>query len=678
MWLKRSGKGQLRVRAGLTGIARAATAICNRAKSAELQQLSWLSAPGSASVIGGNHYCHNTHPSAALKWYSLRMKSCFSLNLFLCVLGSVVLTGCTSMSNTQNSPPPPSSYQLTVSISTTSSGTVTSSPAGINCPTTCSGTFGANTQVTLTAAASDGYTFSGWSGACTGPAACSVTVAANSSVSATFTKNVATIESINHIILFAQENRSFDEYLGYMRQYWANNGTPDQQFDGLPQFTPASQCTTMNGVSSCAVPTNPGCAAATGYCSADASAQPVPSFHIPSVCTELMSSFWAEAHVDWNHGFDDPNVATLPWAGDGYVQAAANDARGNAGINDTNGYRSMGYFTDQELNYYYYMATQFGTSDRWFSPLMTRTQANRAFIYAGTSQGHVYPPGGLTATPIIEALQNTGVTWRVYVDSTNCAGQTGDALNQCLVNLSYINMFTYESQILSDSSLYQNFVPISQFANDVQDDSTLPQVIIIEPASNAGLDEHPSDSDQYPVNVQAGANFAAGLINALMTSPSWKDSAMIFTYDEAGGFYDHVQPQTVPVPDSFTSPVDLQPTDSCAGAGPQTSGVCSFATTGYRIPLIVISPFAKKNYVSHTVRDTTAWLSLVEERFNVKPLTARDGYWSTETDATTGLPGTMDEFFDFSNPPWMTPPSPPTQNQSAPCSLDAPDPWAAK
>jgi phospholipase C len=92
--------------------------------------------------------------------------------------------------------------------------------------------------------------------------------------------------------------------------------------------------------------------------------------------------------------------------------------------------------------------------------------------------------------------------------------------------------------------------------------------------------------------------------------------------------------------------------------------------TGYRVPLIVISPFAKKNFVSHVVRDTTAWLNLIEERFNVPALTARDAYWST---ATAG-PATMDEFFDFVNVPWATPPTPPAQNTGGTCSLAAPTP----
>lgn len=240
--------------------------------------------------------------------------------------------------------------------------------------------------------------------------------------------------------------------------------------------------------------------------------------------------------------------------------------------------------------------------------------------------------------------------------------------------------FTYEDAILNSAGqnpdLLSHIAPLSQFYTDMQNDQTFPQVILIEPASLQGLDEHPSDSDQYPEDIQDGAAYAQNLIGKLMASPSWKDSAMIFTYDEGGGFYDHVQPQPVPVPDATSNqyPMDLQSGDACDGAD-QTSGICSFGMTGYRIPLIVISPFTKKNYVSHVVRDTTAWLNLVEERFNIPALTQRDAYWSTPQSGSNGLANAqMDEFFDFVNAPWATPPSPPAQNTGGTCSIAAPTP----
>jgi phospholipase C len=575
-----------------------------------------------------------------------------------------------------------------------------SSPAGISCTTgSCTASFPANTQITLTETPTGSYSFTGWTG-CTGTPSCTFALTAAETITATFGP-AGTLASLNHIILFAQENRSFDHYFGYLRQYWANNGIPDQSFDGLPQFNPTTGAAPLQGP----IPTVPGCDPAFPFipgdpannipaqntnCIIDSASPLIPVFHSQSVCTEEISPFWNEARDDWNVNFLYPS--TINPLMNGFVKAAADDARqyswsynGDSYVNDTNGYRGMEYFTDADLNFYYFMASSFATSDRWFAPVMSRTQLNRAYIIGGTSQGYAYPPGSnsndkapFSAVPIFEELQNAGITWRVYVDpnssdpytGVNCATATGSAQNQCLADVSYVNEFTYLTTIQGNPALYQNFVPTTQFASDLQNDATFPQVVMIEPPSDAGLDEHPSDKDAYPENIQDGAQFVEGMVNSFMTSPSWKDSAMIFTYDEGGGFYDHVPAQAVPAPDQFTYPIDLEAGDKCDGAD-QSTGICSFAITGYRVPLIVISPFAKKNFVSHVVRDTTAWLNLIEERFNVPALTARDAYWST---ATAG-PATMDEFFDFVNVPWATPPTNvPAQSTGGTCSLEAPTP----
>ena len=137
---------------------------------------------------------------------------------------------------------------------------------------------------------------------------------------------------------------------------------------------------------------------------------------------------------------------------------------------------------------------------------------------------------------------------------------------------------------------------------------------------------------------------------------------MIFTYDEGGGFYDHVSPQPMPSPDGI-APLDLVPGDVCDSTGTTGGGTCDFTWTGYRVPLIVISPFAKKNYVSHTVFDYTAILKLIETRFNVPALTKRD---AAQAD--------MSEFFDFVNVPWVTPPTPPVQATAGQCTLAPPTP----
>jgi phospholipase C len=562
-------------------------------------------------------------------------------------------------------------FGLTVGTAGAGTGTVTSNPAGISCSnsstTGCTATFAPNTLVTLSEAPATGSTFAGWSGGCTGTTNCSVALSAASSVTATFG---GSLQSLNHIILLAQENRSLDHYFGTMLTYWAQNGygAAGQTFDGLPQFNPTPG----------PVPAIPGCDPADPYippngstgaqnttCIPDATTLVSSfSFHTVSVRQENQSPFWNEAHTDWN--YNDP-TGQQPAVNNGFVISAANDARQNPGTAflDTNGIRAMGYYEGSDLNYYYFMASNFATSDRWFSPVMSRTQLNRMYMLSATSQGHAYPLAPpeqpLTATTIFEELQNAGITWKIYVNPEGTGCSSTDSA--CLIGFSYINMFNYEQTILASPALLQNIVPVSQFTTDAQN-GTLPQFALIEPASNEGLDEHPADTDEFPVNVQAGANYISGLINTLMTSQSWTDSALIFTYDEDGGYYDHVSPQPAVAPDQFVNPIDLQTLDVCDAPGELGTGTCDFKWTGYRVPLIVISPYSAKNFVSHTVRDHTAVLKMVETRFGLAALTARDAAQAS-----------MDEFFDYVNKPWATPPTPPVQVQTGQCTLTPPASW---
>jgi phospholipase C len=552
---------------------------------------------------------------------------------------------------------------LTVNVAGAGTGTVTSTPNGIDCPSTCSATFTGNPQVTLTATPGTGFTFAGWSGACTGTSTtCTVSIA-GSAVTATFS---ASLQSIQHIIFLAQENRSFDSYFGALRQYWAQNNFPDQQFDGLPQFNPPAN--------PAAAPSNPGCNPLTStatVCHVDPATNdvgpPVPSFHFNTVCVENPSPSWNESHADWNAS--DP-VAPPPPTLDGFVRAAANDARqSNPPLHDVAGMRAMGYYDGGDLNYYYFMASNFATSDAWFAPVMTRTPPNREFLIGGTSHGYVYPIGAnpngsdnalISTPPIFEELQNAGISWKIYVNpgGTNCA-ETDSA---CLFKFTYVKNFSYGTTIKNTPSLLQNIVPISQFTADLQA-GTLPQVAQIEPASNAGLDEHPSDTDNELFNVQKGANYVSGLINALMGSSSWSSSIFILTFDESGGFFDHVSPAPAVSPDGI-APVDLMVNDTCTTT---TGPNCDFVFTGYRVPMIVISPYSKKNYVSHAANpsghgaDNTAILKLIETRFNLQSLTLRD---ADQLDMSQ-------EFLDFTNAPWKVPPSNvPTQNTGGACYLD--------
>ncbi len=418
-----------------------------------------------------------------------------------------------------------------------------------------------------------------------------------------------TIQSINHIVFMAQENRSFDTAFGQLPAYWSANGFPTQQFDGMPAN---ASNPSFDGTST------------------------VSAYHVATECYDNLTPSWDESHLDWN--LQDPTSSTASM--NGFVYNAGKFAM-DSGYADTAGLRAMGYYDGSDLNYYYFMASNFATSDRWFSPALDRTQVNRMYLFAATSQGYAYPPGTdaadnapLTAATIFDALDQAGVSWKIYATD-----YTVDPTNHG----TYLTQF---SKYAPPNELPANVVPATQFLTDAQN-GTLPSVALIEGGYLSGLDEHPSN------NVQTGAAYTASLINGLMTSPSWKDSAFILTYDEAGGLYDHVPPPPAVNPDGI-SPIDLLPGDICTTPGGSN---CDFDHTGFRVPMLVVSPFTKKNYVSHTVADYTAILKFIETRFNVPSLTKRD---AAQMDMT--------EFFDFQNVPWATPPTPPVQSTNGACN----------
>jgi phospholipase C len=336
--------------------------------------------------------------------------------------------------------------------------------------------------------------------------------------------------------------------------------------------------------------------------------QPVHPFHEQTVCTENLSPAWNEAHTDVDGGLMD-----------GFMQTSTSVPS----TIDPTGTRAMGYYDQTDIPYYYEAAARFATSDRFFSPALTNTVPNRLYMFTATSFGNAFPPtppaGGFTQPTIFAHLDQAGVSWRYYYQDAP------------------------SSALIQQFSIYKTdaakVVPIANWANDVLNDSTLPSVIFIERASQSNRDEHPG------ANIQTGAADATNIINTLMSSPSWQDSALILAYDEGGGLYDHLRPARQIPPDSLAP--KLKASDK-QGA---------FNQTGFRVPLIIFSPWARPSFVSHTTRDYTSILRLIEDRFNVAPLTLRDANADN-----------MMEFFDFSGaPPLLTPPTLPSQPTDGNC-----------
>jgi len=454
----------------------------------------------------------------------------------------------------------------------------------------------------------------------TGVTAGTATISAASSGiigSATLTVTPApTAHVINHIVFMAQENRSFDSYFGMLNAYRVAQGLP-ADVDGLPGSATGTVTPDCTNHIACNKGFQTGAA--------------MRSYHYITACTDNMSPSWNESHIDFNL----ENFYSMTAKNDGFAYTAGGFAISQSPpLWDVDGMRAMGYYTERELPYYYFMATQFATSDRFFAPAPTRSQANRLYLFAATSHGHVYEPtlatgGQLPVPTIFDLLQNASITWKIYYSDVKPSDKSPDT---------YFYNFTSANKLASG-----HLFPVTQYYTDLQNNA-LPQVSFIESGYLFGLDEHPEN------DVQTGAVHVSKLMNALMASSSWMDSVFFLTYDEAGALYDHVSPMLpVPSPDGI-KPTDLNPLTNDICLNKPNDPACDFTRTGFRLPVLVVSPFTKPHYVSHTPMDFTAILKFIETRFNLPNLTKRDAAQPP-----------MDEFFDYSGAPNATPPTPPIQ-----------------
>jgi phospholipase C len=333
-------------------------------------------------------------------------------------------------------------------------------------------------------------------------------------------------------------------------------------------------------------------------------------FHQPTVRTENLSPAWNESHFDIDQQLD----------GTFKMDRFAMTSHSTEHKFDEHGLRALGFYDQTDLPYYYELATQFATSDSFHSSLLSNTVTNRQYMFCATSQGRIFPsPSGSpkwTCPTIFSSLQNAGVRWSYYdKDGIFLAGFTD-----------WDNLAIREK-----TAPIQNYFDI--LARPTADDD-LPSVVWIDAGfGGSGLDEHPD------ANIQLGAAYVKTIIDALMNSTAWHDSVFILAYDEGGGVYDHVPPFTVVAPDDI--PPQLGPSDMHG----------DFTLSGFRVPLMVVSPFVKPHFVSHTNRELTSILKLIETRFNLPALTRRDA-----------AADDMTEFFDFINPPaFLTPPPLPAQ-----------------
>ncbi len=288
--------------------------------------------------------------------------------------------------------------------------------------------------------------------------------------------------------------------------------------------------------------------------------------------------------------FPMPNPCQVParpyntW--DAYWTSYA-DGQLDGFVKSQSGPVAMGYVEPDVLPFINSLAATFPVCDRYFCSVGAQTYPNRRFLMAGTSLGLTVnefpgevPPNGT----IFQALDAHGISWKNYYGS----------LPSSLV-------WPYQSSL---PGFMSHLVAADQFAVDAAA-GTLPAFSLVDP-------NYETQSEENPQDVQYGDQFLAHVVNAVMASPQWPHTLLVWCYDESGGYYDHVAPPSAVPPDAV-APV-LAP-----GAVPG-----AFDRYGFRVPAGIVSPYAKPHYVSSVVHDHTSILKLIESKWNLAALTHRD------------------------------------------------------
>jgi phospholipase C len=241
----------------------------------------------------------------------------------------------------------------------------------------------------------------------------------------------------------------------------------------------------------------------------------------------------------------------------------------------------MSYFGADQVPISHFFAENFTICDRWFCSLPAGTQPNRLVAMSGFSRIEVNQTPLPEQELVYDWLTNRGVRWRVYHQGIPF----------------FTMMLKWVPPILWDDEHFRSF---SDFESDLVNTppGDLPQVIFVEPIYGDSPHLGRSTDDHAPSGVSDGQEFLMQVYNAVTTSPSfWNNSVTIVTYDEHGGFFDHVSP-----PPIVTAP-------------PPGETYAPFPSLGVRIPAYVISPFVKAGFTDHTLLDHTSVLKLIGEKF---------------------------------------------------------------
>jgi phospholipase C len=423
------------------------------------------------------------------------------------------------------------------------------------------------------------------------------------------------LPQLKHIVVLMMENHSYDNYLGML----------DGRGDGFPL-----------GPDGLPAVSNP-----------DTAGEPVRAHHLTSTDQRvgIPSQSWHATHHQWDEGqhtgFVTSTQVVVP--GDGNVTAADCEGAGAA--------IGMGYWTEEDLPFYYGLARTFPLADRWFSSCLGPTFPNRRFLIAGTARGLIddapsdlldSPPGGT----IFDRLSEHGISWANY--HPMASGQSkfksyalherkmarrrllaaGNKIRPGKGGVQKDIQFTADVFPMGIRRYLRHVHSTERFFADA-DNGTLPSFCVVDPDFDNFSEENPQD-------IRKGESFAAEVISRVMHGPGWPGTLLIWVYDEHGGYYDHVPPPAAVPPDDVEgrsvtgSPGMLQAVlrrvfpKKVQVAVNLDAGPRRYDRYGFRVPAVLVSPYSRPDYVCNQVLDHTSVLKLVEEKWNLPPLTARD------------------------------------------------------
>ena len=303
----------------------------------------------------------------------------------------------------------------------------------------------------------------------------------------------------------------------------------------------------------------------------------------------------------------------------------------------------MGYYTPAVLPFAHSLAATFTLANRWFCSVPGPTYPNRRFLLAGTAYGLTVtsaaslldppPPNGT----IVDRLSEHGIGWADYFTDVPMTIVIRSILERHLDHHHGIDRFFEDCRdgaLPAVSFVDPGLGVLSSVASHL---ATLPE-LFRDALRSIGVNvDAPPDgqTEEDPQDMYFGEAWAQTIVAALLRSPCWPRTLLIYTYDEHGGYYDHVAPPAAIAPDAIAP--QLAPGDPPGG----------YDRYGPRVPALVVSPYCRPAAVTTVVHDHTSVLATIEAKWNLPALTDRDANAASVMD-----------FLDTESAPWLTPPVP--------------------